>query len=86
MEEIKERFEDLEDMMDHAHEKLIDAVYHFCLCVKVNLPGVDESVVKTLLQDFIAEEFDDLWPRLIPYLDITGPQAVIYGLIVKDKN
>jgi hypothetical protein len=78
------RFEDIEDMMDHSHEQINEAVYHFCLCIKVCLPDIDSKVVKALLLEFIEEEYDDLWPRLIPHVETKGDDTIVYGCILKD--
>ena len=82
--QIDNRFEDIEDMMDHAHEQIINAVYHFCLCTKLNLPAVDEKIVKALMMEFISGEFDDLWPKLVPHVETKGKDTLVYGLILRD--
>lgn len=79
-----ERYEDIEDMMDHAHEKIMEAVYYFCLCTKINIPTVESPIIKALLMEFVSGEFDDLWPKLIPHVETKGKDTLIYGLIVRD--
>jgi len=79
-----ERYEDIEDMMDHAHEKIIEAVYYFCLCTKLNLPSVEEKIIKALMMEFISGEFDDLWPKLIAHVETKGNDTLVYGLILRD--
>lgn len=83
-EPIKHRFEDIEDMMDHAHEQIMNAVYHFSLCTKIHLPGIDGKVIKALMINFMEDEFDDLWPKLVPGFEIKGNETLVYGLIIED--
>jgi hypothetical protein len=79
------RFEDHEDMMDFAYEHLLESIYHFTLCIKIVLPEADKEVLKSLLTGFVEEEVEDLFPRLIPYVENRGQESIIYGLIQKTK-
>ena len=83
-EQIHLRFEDAEDMMEHAHEKIEDAVYFYCLCTKMMMRGADPEIIRALLVQLVAEEFDDVNRKLIPYLEVRGNETTFYGLIQKD--
>jgi len=78
------RFEDTDDMMDHVHEKLEDAVYYYCLYTKLMMHGADERIIKALLIQIVEEQFDELNKKIIPYIEIKDNETIFYGLIQKD--
>ena len=77
-------FEDTEDMMDHVHEQIEEAVYFYCLCTKMIMYGADPKVVKAMLVQLVSDEFDEVDKKLIPYIEIKGNETRFYGLIQKD--
>ena len=81
---IQERFEDIEDMMDHAYEKIEDAVFHFCLCTKLSHKPIDRRIIRSALINIIETEFDETYEKLIPLIERNGNENIIYGLIKKD--
>ncbi len=81
---IQERFEDIEDMMNHVYDRLDEAVYYYCLCLKVSLPGTDEKFIKAFLLTYIESQFMDTYQKLIPCIEKNGNENLIYGIVRKE--
>ena len=78
-------FEDVEDMTDHAFESLQKAIFDYCLCTKLTVGPEDTKIVRDILIQFVAIEFDETYPSLIPYIEKNGKDTVVYGLIKKTE-
>lgn len=77
-------FEDTEDMMEHVHEQIEEAVYFYCLCTKIMMHGADPSLLKGLLIHLVSDQFDEINKKLIPYIETKGNETRFYGLIQRD--
>lgn len=83
-EHINQRFEDIEDMMDHSQQLLQDAIFHYCLTTKLGLSTFDKKVLKALLVSMVEIEFEDTFDKVIPYVEKDGNSTYVYGLYKKD--